>query len=152
MHFYNLIKDLSNKKDLIMFVDMDGVIASYDAGKPLDFPNKRPLMDNIKKFEEISNLSNVELHILSICRKDFQIEEKNTWLDKYAPFFNKENRNILSKETYTKFSSPELKANYLNSIKTNKQVVLIDDDNSVLKKVMESVPGIIVLQDSELID
>jgi len=27
MHFYNLIKDLADKKDIIMFVDMDGVIA-----------------------------------------------------------------------------------------------------------------------------
>ena len=152
MHFYNLIKDLANKKDLIIFVDMDGVIASYDVGNPLDFLNKRPLMDNIKKIKKVSKLSNVELHILSICRKDFQVEEKNSWLNKYAPFFKKEKRTILSKETYTGFSSPELKANYLNTLKTNKQIVLVDDDNSVLKKVMASVPGIIVFQDSELID
>lgn len=152
MHFYNLIKDLSKKKDIIMYVDMDGVIASYDVGKPLDFLNKRPLTENIKKLEKIGELSNVELHILSICRKDFQIEEKNTWLDKYAPFFKKENRTIISKETSTGMSSSELKANYLNNIKTDKQIVFLDDDNSVLKEVLNTVNEIIAFQDSELID
>ena len=152
MHFYNLIKDLSEKKDIIMFVDMDGVLASYDVGKPLDFLNKRPLIENIKKLEKILELSNIELHILSICRKNFQIEEKNTWLDKHAPFFKKENRVIISKEKFPGITSPELKANYLNNIKTNKQVILVDDDNTVLKKVMDTVDEIIVFQDSELID
>lgn len=152
MHFYNLIKELSKEKDIIIFVDMDGVIASYDVGKPLDFLNKRPLNENIKKLENVSKLSNVELHILSLCKKDFQIEEKNIWLDKYAPFFKKENRTIISKEKFPSVTSPELKANYLNSVKTNKQIVLVDDDNSILKKVMDNVDGIIVFQDSELID
>ena len=152
MHFYNLIKDLSEKKDIIMFVDMDGVIASYDVGKPLDFLNKRPLTENIRKLEEINKISNVELHILSLCKKNFQIEEKNIWLDKHAPFFKKENRNIISKETFSGISSPELKANYLNSLETNKQIILLDDDNGILKKVIDTVNGIIVFQDSELID
>ena len=152
MHFYNLIKELSNQNKLLLFVDMDCVIASYDVGKPLDFLSKRPLTENIKKIKEVSELENVELHILSICRKDFQIDEKNTWLDKYAPFFKKENRIIISKETITGIPSPKLKANYLNGIKINKQIILLDDDNSVLKEVMNSVPNIIVFQDSELID
>ena len=86
MHFYNLIKNLSSEKELVIFVDMDGVISSYDVGKPLDFLNKRPLKENINKLEKINELPNIELYILSICRKNFQIEEKNIWLDKYAPF------------------------------------------------------------------
>lgn len=152
MHFYNLIKDLSDKKEIILFVDMDGVIASYDAGKKIDFLNKRPLKENISKIEKVSELPNVELYILSICRKDFQIEEKNTWLDKYASFFQKENRIIISKEKLGNETSSEIKSNYLNNIKTNKQIVLLDDDNSVLKHVMKNVEGAIVFQDSELID
>lgn len=152
MHFYNLIKELSEEKELLLFVDMDGVIASYDVGKPLDFLNKRPLFENIKKLEEISKLPNVELHILSICKKDFQINEKNIWLDKYASFFDIKNRQIISKETHTGFTSPELKANYLNSLNTTKQVALLDDDNVILKKVLNTVNDIIVYQDSELID
>lgn len=152
MHFYDLIKDLSIETKLIIFVDMDGVIASYDVGKPLDFLNKRPLMENIRKIEKVGELPNVELHILSICKKDFQIEEKNIWLDKYAPFFKQEHRMIISKEKVNGVTSPELKANYLNSLKTNKQIVILDDDNSVLKKVINSVEGVIAFQDSELID
>lgn len=152
MHFYNLIKELSTEKELIIFVDMDGVIASYDVGRPLDFLKKRPLTENIKKLEKVSKLPNVELHILSICKKNFQIEEKNTWLDKYAPFFNKENRIIISKEEIKNISSPEIKSNYLKSVKTNKQIVFVDDDNAILKNVINNVANIIVFQDSELID
>lgn len=152
MHFYNLIKDLSEQKEIILFVDMDGVIASYDVGKPLDFLNKRPLTENIRKIEKVGELPNVELHILSICKKNFQIEEKNIWLDKYAPFFKKENRKIISKEQISEVSSPELKANYLKSLDTNKQIVFVDDDNAILKKVMDTAKEVIVFQDSELID
>ena len=152
MHFYNLIKELTQNKPIILFVDMDGVIASYDVGKPLDFLNKRPLTENINKLKKVGELANVELHILSICKKDFQIEEKNIWLDKNASFFKKENRKIISKETVDALSSSELKANYLRDFVTDKQVALLDDDNSILKKVMDTVEGIIVFQDSELID
>lgn len=152
MHFYNLIKEISKEKEIIMYVDMDGVIASYDAGKPLCFSTKRPLKENISKIQKVGELPNVELHILSICKKDYQIEEKNTWLDKHAPFFLKENRTIISKENLENITSPEIKANYLNSVKTNKQIVFVDDDNAVLKHVMKNVLGIIAYQDSELID
>lgn len=48
MHFYELIKKLVEHKKTIIYVDMDGVIASYDVGKPFDFINKRPLYNNIK--------------------------------------------------------------------------------------------------------
>ena len=152
MHFYNIIKELSKNKEVILFCDMDGVIASFDVGKPLDFLHKRPLTENINKIEEISKLPNVEVRILSICRKDFQIEEKNIWLDINAPFFKKENRMVISKESNPDYSSPELKANYLSEFKTDKQKILIDDDNTVLKYVMKNVDGVIVFQDSELID
>ena len=118
MHFYNLIKNLSSEKELVIFVDMDGVISSYDVGKPLDFLNKRPLKENINKLEKINELPNIELYILSICRKNFQIEEKNIWLDKYAPFFKRENRIIISKQETDNTSSPEIKANYLKNVKT----------------------------------
>lgn len=78
--------------------------------------------------------------------------EKNNWLDKYAPFFDKSNRNILSKETYPNFSSKELKANFLRGLIKDKQIVLIDDDNGILKHVRKEVEEIILFQDSELVD
>lgn len=153
MYFYNLIEKLSNEREILLFIDMDGVIASYDAGKPLDFLNKRPLTENIKKIKLVSTLPNVELRLLSICRKDFQINEKNIWLDKYAPFFIKKNRIIISKENLSEnITSSEIKLNYLTSIKSNKQIVLLDDDNSIINSILKKAENIIVLQDSELID
>lgn len=152
MHFFDIINNLTKESSIILFVDMDGVIASYDAGKPLDFLNKRPLTENINKLKIISTIQNVELHILSVCRKDYQIEEKNIWLNKYAAFFIKENRHIISKELLDGISSKEVKGNFLKHFKTEKKMILLDDDNAVLNYVMKNVKDILVFQDSELID
>ena len=152
MHFYELIKEKYHDKEVLLFVDMDGVIASYDFGKPLDFKNKRPLKTNIDTLKKVSELDNITVSILSVCRKDYQIAEKNEWLDKYAPFFKKENRNILSKESITGYSSAELKLNFLESVETNKLIIMLDDDNKVLDTLSKSDKEIILYQDSELVD
>lgn len=152
MHFYQIIENLSKERKLLIFVDMDGVIASYDIGKPYDFDKKRPLITNINTLKKLNCLENCELYILSICKKDYQIKEKNNWLDLNAPFFKKENRIIISKENNNITESGILKANYLNNINTKNQIILIDDDNKVLKIVKENVKNIILFQDSELID
>lgn len=150
MYFINLIKEMYKDEKLDIYVDMDGVIAEYDVGK-IDFLNKRPLMNNINIFKELSTNENITLNILSICREDFQIEEKNIWLDKNAPFFK--NRNVISKESHPNKSSKELKCEFLKSIpqKDNK-IILIDDDNDIIKYVRNNLENIIVFQDSSLID
>ena len=152
MYFVNLIKENYSDKKYDIFVDMDGVIADYDVGNPLDFFNKRPLNNNINVLKEISKLENITLHILSICRKDSQIEEKNIWLDKYAPFFT--NRNILSKETFAGVTSSDLKVNFLKNFKENNQtnIILIDDDNFIIKEVKKNISDVILFQDSSLQD
>ncbi len=152
MHFYELIQKQTKNKKTRIYVDMDGVIASYDIGKPYDFENKRPLTTNIKTLSKINNLENTELFILSICKKDSQIKEKNNWLDKYAPFFQKDNRIIISKESNPNLSSKELKLNYLKSLKTDNQIILIDDDNEIIKTIKDNAKNIILYQDSELTD
>lgn len=152
MHFYELIQKQTKNKNTRIYVDMDGVIASYDIGKPYDFENKRPLTTNIKTLSKINNLENTELFILSICKKDSQIKEKNNWLDKYAPFFQKDNRIIISKESNPNLSSKELKLNYLKSLKTDNQIILIDDDNEIIKTIKDNAKNIILYQDSELTD
>ncbi len=152
MYFYNLIKYLSKDLELVLFVDMDGVIASYDFGKPLDFKTKRPLQTNISTLREVSSLKNVELHILSICRKDSQIEDKNNWLDTYAPFFKKENRHIISKESNPNISSANLKVEFLKYYDSDKRIIVIDDDNKILDEINKKLPNIVLFQDSELID
>ena len=151
MHFYELIQKQTKNKKTRIYVDMDGVIASYDIGKPYDFENKRPLTTNIKTLSKINNLENTELFILSICKKDSQIK-KNNWLDKYAPFFQKDNRIIISKENNPNLSSKELKLNYLKSLKTDNQIILIDDDNEIIKTIKDNAKNIILYQDSELTD
>lgn len=152
MHFYNLIKELSSVNKIKLFVDMDGVIASYDFGKPLDFKAKRPLNTNIEVLRKVSSLENIELFILSVCRKNYQIDEKNKWLDKNAPFFKKENRYILSKESMLDISSANMKLHFLKNYETIDKIVLVDDDNKVLSTISKELDNIILLQDSELID
>ena len=152
MHFYELIQKQTKNKKTRIYVDMVGVIASYNIGKPYDFENKRPLTTNIKTLSKINNLENTELFILSICKKDSQIKEKNNWLDKYAPFFQKDNRIIISKESNPNLSSKELKLNYLKSLKTDNQIILIDDDNEIIKTIKDNAKNIILYQDSELTD
>lgn len=153
MHFYNEIKKLASKYDICLFIDMDGVIAAYAIGNnPFDFRNKRPLKSNILNIKEVVDIPNAELHILSVCREDYQINDKNAWLDENAPFFKKENRAIISRESQNGAGSKDIKLNFLKNYKTDKIIVLVDDDNEVLRYVRDNLPGIIVMQDSELVD
>ena len=151
------LKDYLNKyndKKIKLFVDMDGVIADYDFGNTANYDKKRPLFDSIKKLEEISTYPNIELYILSVTKLEKNYEEKNWWLDKYAPFFKKENRTIIVKEKKCLDSSSSLlKANYLKELEKDESIIiLIDDDPRVLKSVREKCEDIILLKDSVLVD
>lgn len=152
MYFYNLMKKISKNKKISLFIDMDGVIASYNFGEPLNFKTKRPLKSTIRVLEKVSQLKNIDLYILSICRKDYEINDKNNWLDQHAPFFKKNHRYILSKETIPNQTSGEMKALFLKYYPSKNQKVLVDDDNSILKEIKEEVKDIILFQDSELVD
>lgn len=151
MHFKRVINNILKEEDIIMFVDMDGVLASYDFGKPFNFDMKRPLYNNINKIKDVLN-ERIELHILSVCNNDSQIEEKNIWLDKYVNYIDFNNRHIISKESNPSKTSAELKLDFLMSFKTSKKIVLIDDDNVVLKVVHKGLKNAVMIQDSELID
>ena len=153
MHFYNVIKELSEKKDIVLFIDMDGVIAAYNIGNnPFDFLNKRPLKQNIENIKEVTSIENVEIHILSVCRENSQIEDKNVWLDKNAPFFEKDKRIIISRESKDWRTAKEIKTEFLTNYQTDKQIVVVDDDNDILRYLYDNYKHIIVLQDSELVD
>ena len=150
------LKEFLNKyqdKKIKMYVDMDGVIADYDFGNAKDFKGKRPLYDSIKKLEIINELPNIELFVLSITRMSIGIDEKNWWLDKYASFFKKENRIIISKEENPNIESSVLKANYIKDLeKDDSIIIVIDDDPRVLKEIKKLNEGIILLKDSALVD
>ncbi len=154
MYFVNQIKERFKDEPVAVFVDMDGVIADYEVQRPLDYSQKRPLYTNLKTIEQLSLLSNIELYTLSLCKKNYQILEKKKWLDKYAPFFKLENRFIISKEEHPSQSSKKLKYEFLKRFMTNHRqvkVVLIDDDNTILKYLNKNLEGIILYQDSSII-
>lgn len=155
MYFKNKLKELFADEEVNIFVDMDGVITDYDFGNKLNLKKKRPIKSNIDILNDLSKEKNINLYILSICKINSQILEKNDWLDKYAPIFSSEKRYIISKEEYQNTSSKEIKLTILKEIqkKNNiKNMVLIDDDNGILKYLKESGLNITLFQDSSIID
>ncbi len=152
MYIKEYLKQYDNKK-IKLFVDMDGVIADYVFESAKDYHLKRPLFDSIKKLEEISKLPNVELYIFSATRKTEGIEQKNWWLDKYAPFFKEKNRIILSREANDMIESSLLKANYLKDYKRDDSIlIVIDDDPKNLREIKKLSDDVIVLKDTVLVD
>lgn len=152
MYLKECLEKYGNKK-IKLFVDMDGVIADYDFGKASDYDKKRPLYDSIKKLEEVAKMDNVEVFIFSATRKSEGFNQKHFWLDKYAPFFKKENRIILSREDNDFMESSLLKANYLkNYVRDDSIIIVIDDDPKNLRDINKLNEDIILLKDSVLVD
>ena len=153
MYLKEYLDNLEAEK-IRLYVDMDGVIADYIVGEPYDFDKKRPLISNIEKLEDISKMNNVEMHILSISKMNEGIKQKEHWLDKYAPFFKKENRVIIAREKYDfKRSSSELKNEYILGLKRDaSKIVVIDDDPIVLRDIKNSNDDVILLKDTALVD
>lgn len=151
MHFKKIINNILKDSEIVLFVDMDGVLASYDFGKPYNFDMKRPLYSNINKIKDVFN-KRIDVHILSVCNNDEQVNEKNNWLDKYVDYIAFDNRHIISKESNPGKTSAQLKLEFLEGFSTCKKIVLIDDDNVVLKVVHKGLKDAIMIQDSELID
>ncbi len=152
MYLKDFLEQFNDKK-IKLFVDMDGVIADYIFGSAQDYDKKRPLYDSIDKLEIISKMSNVELYILSATRYSSGFEQKNYWLDTYAPFFRKENRIIISREENNMIASSILKAEYLANYERDGSVlILIDDDPKNLKDVRKLSDDVILLKDSVLVD
>ncbi len=152
MYFKDFLKQYKNEK-IKLFIDMDGVIVDYIFGEPRDYDKKRPLFNNINKLKAISKMPNVELFILSATRKTEGIKQKNWWLDKFAPFFKKKNRIILSREENDMTKSAVLKAEYLKNYKRDGSVlIVVDDDPMNLRKIRSKNKDIILLKDSALDD
>ena len=142
-----------NDKKIKLFVDMDGVIADYILGDAKDYDKKRPLYDSIKKLEEISKMSNIELFIFSATRYTEGYPQKEWWLDQYAPFFKKENRIIISREANNMEESSDLKARYMENLKRDGSIIIvIDDDPKNLKAIKKTSEDVILLKDTVLVD
>ena len=152
MLIYDVLKQYEYEK-IKIYVDMDGCIADYEVGVPKDYDKKRPLITNLSKLEEIGQMPNIQLYILSVTRMNNGIEEKNKWLDQFAPFFKKENRYILSRENYNfEKDSPTLKCEFIKKIKRdNSKIIIIDDDPEVLKRIRKEFNDVILLKDTTLV-
>ena len=145
--------DQFGDKKIKIFVDMDGVVADYIFGSAQDYDKKCPLYDNIDKLEIVSEMPNVELFIFSATRYSSGFDQKNWWLDKYAPFFKKENRIIISREDNEMRDSSILKAEYLANYERDGSIlILIDDDPKNLKDVRKMNEDVILLKDTVLVD
>ena len=152
MYFKDFLEQYNDKK-IKVFVDMDGVIADYNVGVPYDYHLKRPLFDSIKKLEEVSKLPNIEMYILSATRMTEGYEQKQGWLDKYAPFFKKENRIIISREANNMEESSKLKCNFFKNLERDGSVlIMIDDDPKNLKEIKDTNDDVITLKDTVLVD
>lgn len=152
MYLENFLEQYQDKK-VKMFVDMDGVIADFNFGKACDYDKKRPLYSSINKLENISKKDNVDLYIFSATRMNKGYDEKQYWLDKYAPFFKKENRVIISREKHDFLESSELKADYMKNVERDGSVlIVIDDDPKNLKAIRKLNDDVVLLKDTALID
>lgn len=152
MFIKDFLKQFGNQK-IILFVDMDGVIADYNVGQAKDYNKKRPLISSIKKLEKVSKMKNVEMYILSVTRMNSGIAEKHEWLDKFVPFIKKKNRYILSREANDFRLSRDLKTAYIKEVKKKGSVtVFIDDDPRILDDVKINIPDVVLLKDTALVD
>jgi hypothetical protein len=154
MFFIDLINEYSNEK-LDIYVDMDGVIADYIVGEAREYDKKRPLYTSLKYLEEVSKYDNVTMHILSISRSNKGVDEKNEWLDKFAPFFKKENRVIIPREANGMKPSVFLKCDYVSNLKDDdRKIIIIDDDPQILHELMNKNKdrNILLLKDTVLVD
>ena len=152
MYIEDFLEQYKDKK-VKMFVDMDGVIADFDFGNNGDYDKKRPLYSSIEKLERISKKDNIDLYIFSATRMNKGYDEKQYWLDKYAPFFKKENRVIISREKHDFVETATLKANYMKDVERDGSIlVVIDDDPKNLRAIRQSNEDVVLLKDTALVD
>ena len=152
MFFEEEIKKLGNNK-IKIFVDMDGVIADYNVGYAKDYHQKRPLISNIEKLEKVSKMENVEMYILSVARLNVGVEEKNIWLDEFAPFFKKENRNIIPREENGFMAAKDLKLLFMKNLERDGSIiVVIDDDPQILHEMQMNYKDLVLYKDTVLVD
>lgn len=135
------IKKERKMEKIMIFVDMDGVIADYRFGEGISirlnkkgtYLNKRPITTTINSLKILSQQENIELSVISSCLFKDQVKEKDIWLDKYADFLKKENRIYVIADDFE--SRIQLKVDKIKDyMSKNKEVltILIDDTHEVL--------------------
>ena len=158
-YFKKFLNQFGDKK-IDIYVDMDGVVADIEM---LNFEkhkndedvylNKRPVQSVINVLEEVSHLDNVDIYILSVARKENQIQGKIKWLKKYMDFISLSHINIIPREGNDFKHASELKSSFLkNNIDKEAVNISIDDSHNVLNEVYALKLDIIPLHISSIID
>lgn len=143
--FVQRIADLcSENKRVAMFIDMDGTINEYivfsenTVVKEMEdnYIYISPLSTVLKELEEIGNISNIDLYILSLSRTKNLTQIKKEWRKKYVSFISEENWIILTKENgdYTNENRDEIKAMKMQEYTDYDHLILLDDDHGILKQ------------------
>ena len=147
--FLEKIKTIASKnKKVAMFVDMDGTITVYgvyqeaDVARKMaeDYKTAEPLNYVINILEEINNIPNVDIYILTLSRDKKITEEKEIWLEKYVNFVKPENWIIITKEIgeYNKENRDRIKAEKMKEkLEKYDYAVLLYDDHKVLKEAQK---------------
>ncbi|MBR1386389.1 MAG: hypothetical protein IJ568_06130 [Bacilli bacterium] len=156
-YFYNYLKSLN--KSICIFIDMDGVVADYDAVSYLKdketidvYKNKRPIKTTISILEKISTLEHVELNILSCTRNKNQIDGKIKWLEEYMSFIKKERINIISREEKNFAKAKDIKRDFLKEKENDSFIILIDDSHEVIDEILRLNSNILPLHISSILD
>ena len=143
--FVQRIADLcSENKRVAMFIDMDGTINEYivfsenTVVKEMEdnYIYISPLSTVLKELEEIGNISNIDLYILSLSRTKNLTQIKKEWRKKYISFIPEENWIILTKENgdYTNENREEIKAMKMQEYTDYDHLILLDDAHGILKQ------------------
>lgn len=85
-------KTCQENQKVAMFIDMDGTIAVYNVypedkvaeKMEEDYDNAEPLKDIIKTLEKISQISNIDLYILSLSKTSKLTEKEKMARKKYT--------------------------------------------------------------------
>ena len=159
MYFKDYLEKYRDKK-INIFIDMDGVVADYDVisynnhkSESNVYLDKRPIKTSINILEEISKMNNVTLNILSVSRKDNQIDGKKKWLRMNMSFIKEENIIIIPRESNGFKASHILKKEFLEK-NTSKEFInfVIDDSHLVLDAICDLNIGIIPLHITSILD
>ena len=140
----------TNEKQLVLF-DMDGVLAEYVAGEESDIVNevpnaylgKRPIRSIIKVAQDLCQIPNITVGILSSCDYPSQVIEKKTWLKKYLPEIQDDKIMIVvwQNENYTDKTRCLAKATVIKKIKGDDKIFLIEDTHANISATNASIPN-----------
>lgn len=139
-----------NKDNIVdIYFDMDGVFAEYDIGN-FDYSTIRPIKSVINIMNNLRK-DGMNVKVLSVCKNNRIVDEKYKWIEKFVPFLKEEDLIFLSKEENVGIESCDLKSNYLKNINKNHINILIDDDSTVIKKVVKENEDVKVFHISSII-